>query len=262
VLWKGGSDLVVPLFVPPLLITSGGNAFFVSEETQNIGNLPTVATVTRYFISPNEIFDPSTATFAGERKVPALTPGESSTVKQLPLTIPSGLPTGTYFLAACADAGNAVVELDETNNCSFIQLQGRENRVVPMDPPGASLNCAFAVARPALLWPPNHKLINVGVVGVTGATSMTIASITQDEPVNGVGDGDTSPDGFGVGTSSLNLRAERSGLGNGRVYAVAFTASDGQGGTCTGQVTVGVPHDQGQGRVPIDDGQIYDSTAP
>ncbi len=262
VLWTGGTDLVVPLFVPPLLITTGGNGLFVSEETQNIGNLPTPATVTRYFISPDQSFDPATTSVVGERQVPALKPGESSTVKQVPLTVPSGLPAGTYFLAACADAGNNVVELDETNNCSFIQLKGRETRVVPMDPPNTPLNCAFAVASPALLWPPDHKVIGIAIAGVTGAASIMIASITQDEPVNGLGDGDTSPDGFGVGTGSLSLRAERSGLGNGRVYAVSFSASDGQGGTCTGRVGVGVPHDQGQGRIPIDDGQIYDSTAP
>jgi hypothetical protein len=38
------------------------------------------------------------------------------------------------------------------------------------------------------------------------------------------------------------LRAERSGKGNGRVYQVDFTADDGQGGSCTGSVNVGVPH--------------------
>ena len=42
----------------------------------------------------------------------------------------------------------------------------------------------------------------------------------------------------------------------------AFTASDGKGGSCTGTMMVGVPHDQGQGAIPIDDGQIYDSTVP
>jgi hypothetical protein len=89
-----------------------------------------------------------------------------------------------------------------------------------------------------------------------------ITRITQDEPVNGLGDGDTSPDGFGIGTSSALLRAERSGIANGRVYMVSFFASDGTGSSCSGSVSVGVPHDQGKGRVPIDDGQNYDSTAP
>jgi hypothetical protein len=54
------------------------------------------------------------------------------------------------------------------------------------------------------------------------------------------------------------VRAERSGLGNGRVYKIAFTASDGKGGTCAGSVTVGVPHDVKD--LPVDDGQAYDST--
>jgi hypothetical protein len=92
--------------------------------------------------------------------------------------------------------------------------------------------------------------------------SIAITGITQDEPVNGLGDGDTSPDGFGVGTSQALLRAERSGIGNGRVYVVSFSSSGSQGGSCTGSVSVGVPHDQGQGKVPIDDGQIYNSTVP
>lgn len=114
------------------------------------------------------------------------------------------------------------------------------------------------------LWPPNHKLETVSVQGVTDPNgdpiTIMITAITQDEPVNGLGDGDTAPDGFGVGTSQAQLRRERSGTGNGRVYALSFKASDGKGGLCTGSVTVGVPHDQGQRSTPINDGQNYDST--
>lgn len=50
--------------------------------------------------------------------------------------------------------------------------------------------------------------------------------------------------------------------GNGRVYQISFSADDGQGGSCTGAVTVGVPHSQKQGLTAIDDGQIYRSTIP
>lgn len=56
------------------------------------------------------------------------------------------------------------------------------------------------------------------------------------------------------------MRSERSGKGNGRVYQINFTAEDGQGGSCTGIVQVGVPHDKGKEAVLIDDGQLYDST--
>ena len=53
--------------------------------------------------------------------------------------------------------------------------------------------------------------------------TITITGITQDEPTNGLGDGDTSPDGKGIGTSTASVRAERSGKANGRVYIIYFT---------------------------------------
>jgi len=54
----------------------------------------------------------------------------------------------------------------------------------------------------------------------------------------------------------------RRGPGNGRVYRIAFQGSDGKGGTCTGSVTVGVPHDQGKGKTPVDSGQTVNSFGP
>jgi len=125
--------------------------------------------------------------------------------------------------------------------------------------------CGLAQATPGRLWPPNHKLISVGIVGVTDpnndGVTITITGVTQDEPVNGLGDGDTSPDAV-IQRNTVLLRAERSGTGNGRVYQVNFTANDGQGGVCTGSVKVGVPHSMKPGTSAVDDGQLYDSTQP
>ena len=56
------------------------------------------------------------------------------------------------------------------------------------------------------------------------------------------------------------VRAERAGPGNGRVYQIGFTAYDGCDGYCSGEIKVGVPHDKKD--VPVDDGAVYDSTAP
>src|SRR5947208_600909 len=79
------------------------------------------------------------------------------------------------------------------------------------------------------------------------ALSVTVTGVNQDEPLNGLGDGDTSPDArAGSQSNDVLLRAERSGGGNGRVYRIAFRASDGKGGTCEGAATVAVPHDQGK----------------
>ena len=108
-------------------------------------------------------------------------------------------------------------------------------------------DCDNAGPSQDILWPPNHKFHSINVVGVTDADGDTVIinidSISQDEPVNGKGDGNTSPDGQGVGTDTAEVRAERSGTkkapGDGRVYHISFTASDGNGGSCSGEVTVG-----------------------
>lgn len=127
-------------------------------------------------------------------------------------------------------------------------------------------DCSAAVPSLSLLWPPDHSLRSISILGVTDPdgdpVTITITGITQDEPTHGLGSGDVSPDGFGVATSQAEIRAERSGSGNGRVYVISFVADDGRGETCTGSVSVGVPHDQGKGSVPVDDGQLYDSTLP
>lgn len=89
--------------------------------------------------------------------------------------------------------------------------------------------------------------------------TITIDSIFQDEAVNAKRSGHTAPDGQGVGTSTAQVRAERVSNSNGRVYYINFTAEDFYGGTCTGQVQVGVPKNA-KGH-PVGNGPNYDSTA-
>ena len=141
-----------------------------------------------------------------------------------------------------------------------------EKVVAPVNQPP---DCSAAAPSISEIWPPNHKMVGVDVLGVTdpeGApVSVVITGITQDEPVNGLGDGDASPDGAGVGTDKAQVRAERAGKpkvpGNGRVYHIHFEASDGMA-VCSGVAKVGVPHDQRPGHVIVDGGELYDSTLP
>jgi len=127
-------------------------------------------------------------------------------------------------------------------------------------------DCSNAVPSTSKIWPPNHKMVDIEVLNVTDPNgdpvTITIDSITQDEPVNGGGDGNTEPDGDGIGTDVAQARAERSGNGNGRVYEISFTAADNQGGECKGTVQICVPHDKRKRNECIDDGQVYDSTIP
>ena len=103
----------------------------------------------------------------------------------------------------------------------------------------------------------------INVLGVTDpegdAIAITIDSIFQDEEVDAPDSGNTGPDGQGAGTATAEVRAERVGEGgNGRVYHVGFTADDGHGGACSGEVLVGVPVSKKD--TPVDDGALFDST--
>jgi len=264
VVWSGGPDLAVPLFIPPVIKATGARAIPLLDITINIGSTPSAPSITRYYLSATQAIDLSTATVLGERSVPALQPGELNGPATVTVQLPGVLSPGVYFIAACADAPLAVVELDETNNCSFSTVKGFASVVAPMEIGNQPPDCSHATPSEPLLWPPNHKLHAISINGVTDpdndSVTLRITGITQDEPVNGLGDGDTSPDGFGIGQSEARVRAERSGKGNGRVYRIAFTAADQYGGTCQGSVGVGVPRDQGKGAQPIDDGQLFDST--
>jgi hypothetical protein len=127
-------------------------------------------------------------------------------------------------------------------------------------------DCSAAYADPDMLWPPNHKGVPIDIAGVTDPDGddvvLTATGVWQDEEVlaNGSGSGNTAPD---ASLSPLEVRAERNGNpktpGNGRVYHIFFDGDDGNGGTCSGEVTVCVPHDQGNGNFCLDEGPLYDS---
>jgi len=126
-------------------------------------------------------------------------------------------------------------------------------------------DCSQAVAAPDSLWPPDHGLVEIGIDGVTDPDgdpiTLIVLAVFQDEPTNGLGDGDTCPDVSGLGGSQVSVRAERSGTGDGRVYRVVFLADDGRGGTCEGEVTVCVPHDRsGRSATCGDQGAELDSS--
>ena len=91
--------------------------------------------------------------------------------------------------------------------------------------------------------------------------TITITGIRQDESVNDGADGNTCPDGSGIGAGTALVRAERNGGGDGRVYQIAFRARDTRGDVCQGTVTVCVP---GQGGADgcVDEGPRFDSTGP
>jgi hypothetical protein len=104
-----------------------------------------------------------------------------------------------------------------------------------------------------LLWPPNHRMIDVvasiSVADVCSTPSVVLASLSSNEPDDGEGDGSTVGDIRGVllgaADDRFELRAERRGDGDGRIYTVIYTATDGAGNTAPALRHVLVPHDEG-----------------
>jgi hypothetical protein len=139
-----------------------------------------------------------------------------------------GTTTVSYF--AVDNAGNA-----ESTKTLTVRLDKTPPAIAGM--PGASCS----------LWPPNHKLVEVATVsatdGLSGADAFDVAG-TSNEPEGNKG-ADIVITGGGLEARVVQLRAERLGNGNGRVYSLTATASDQAGNTAMVTATCIVPHDQG-----------------
>lgn len=97
---------------------------------------------------------------------------------------------------------------------------------------------------PDSLWPPDRKMypVTVNVVAIDAADptlTSTIIGVTSSQPVNDVGDGNTSPDWEITGPLTVNLRAERSGNVD-RVYTITVQTTDESGNSTTATTEVRV----------------------
>ncbi len=121
-------------------------------------------------------------------------------------------------------------------------------------------DCSTVIPNLATLWPPDHHMEQISIGGATDLNgdlvALIIIDIIQDEPINGLGDGDQVPDAALVDGDTVQLRSERAENGDGRIYYISFTADDGKGGLCNGVVAVSIPLDQ-SGNIPAVDSGTY-----
>ena len=109
-------------------------------------------------------------------------------------------------------------------------------------PPTLAVN-----ATPAMLWPPNNKMVNIAVSVATKddydpQPAIKLISITSSEALAG---DDIMGADFGTDDRQFSLRASRAGNNlAGRIYTVTYSATDGSGNKSTASATVTVPHDQ------------------
>jgi uncharacterized repeat protein (TIGR01451 family) len=174
-----------------------------------------------------------TVTFA------SLTSGESETITFV-ATVNCSVADGTV-ISNTATVSSSTPDPNSNNNSATATTTASN------PPPTIA---GVSVDQP-VLWPPNHKLENVTVnYNVTDncplpPNSCTL-SVTSNEPINGTGDGNTSPDWIILDAHHVQLRAERAGKGNGRIYTITITCIDSSGNSSSQSVEVNVPHDQGR----------------
>lgn len=141
----------------------------------------------------------------------------------------------------CADLGVNNVILTVTNDEGAPAACIAKVTVVDNIPPETSISVS-----PDTLWAPNHKMVSAAVTAETldncdPNPACQIVQVQSNEPIDGLGDGDTSPDWQITGDLSVELRAERSGTGTGRIYTITVECGDDAGNTATANATVTVP---------------------
>lgn len=136
--------------------------------------------------------------------------------------------------------------VDVAGNTATVTVSGINIDKTPPVLSGLPANC--------VLWPANHQLVPAGTAAAFDALSGVlpgsfVVTGSSSEPDNGKGDGNSTPDIVIQNTTvsghqlvTIQLRAERAGPKNGRVYTLSSTAQDLAGNVGTGAGLCTVPH--------------------
>jgi hypothetical protein len=170
----------------------------------------------------------------------SLAPGASATITfvvQVKCSVADGA-----IVSNTATISSATFDSEQSNNTATTAT------TVFNPPPSITLN------PPITLWPPNHGYHTVTVAQMVQSVrdncsisidDVVIEMVTSDESDDDLGDGNTSGDiVIGADCRSVQLRAERDGTGDGRVYTVTLLLRDSGGAVTRAYFEVSVPHSQ------------------
>ena len=166
-----------------------------------------------------------------------------SGVRELRYWVGDGSPTIVSGAAASfqlTQQGTHIVYLRAIDNAG--NASALASLVVRVDTTAPVVSAVSA--SPSVLGVPNHKMVDVNVSYSASDNSGGVTcslGVASNEPVNGTGDGNTAPDWLVLDAHHLQLRAERSGNGAGRVYTINVTCADAAGNSTSRNTTVSVP---------------------
>ncbi len=161
--------------------------------------------------------------------------------------------TSTYTVPSDACPGDSTGAAALVNFEDFVSNSLTASDTVPLEILDVSAPTMTLSVSPTILWPPNHKFVDIAAtISVTDNCdpnpSVTLVSITSNEPATGIlGNGDKGPDiqgaSFGTDDRAFSLRAERAtgGSHTGRVYTIKYRVTDASGNFTEATITVRVP---------------------
>lgn len=246
-----GATLVVSLPLGPhtidLTVTSSGGS---DDDTVSINITDTVApTIALEGSNPMTVECPTGFTDPGATASDGCA-GDLTSAISVSGSVNANV-VGPYVLTYSVSDGSHTVSTTRTVN------------VVDTTAPVITLN-----GQTPSMWSPNHKYETFGVTDFVtsvsdscgtslGVSAVVISKVTSDELENSRGDGNTLNDIIiAADCRSLQLRSERDGASNGRVYTITFKLVDASGNSSTATARVTVPKSQGSGPA-VDDGPHY-----
>ena len=154
--------------------------------------------------------------------------------QQTPVVI-SGNPASVLITAE----GTTTVGYSAVDNAGNIELS--KSLAVKIDKTGPIISGMPATG--CTLSPAKRQLVQAASVtssdSLSGLLSLSVTA-TSSEPDNGTGGGDV-PGDIVINGGTVQLRAERSPSGKGRLYTITATAKDNAGNTTTATGTCSVP---------------------